>query len=122
MRKRKVVIVDDESHYREGLRDFLLREADVDTYESPDDFAEKFTRPSDLEEIYLIILDYRFDNYNAYDKDLVTYLREDLQYKGRVVLWSLEDEVPREFSRHLNAVLPKKILSLAEIDQCLESR
>lgn len=122
MRKKKVIIVDDEKSYREGLQDFLLREADVKTFESPDEFAECFTKPEDLYDIYLIVLDFRFDTYNAFDKDLVTYIRDDLKYKGKVVLWSLEDEVPREFYRRLNAVLPKKIFSLSEVEQCINLR
>ena len=118
MRKPKILIIDDEKYYRDSLCEFLLREADVEAFESPDAFAEIYTEPKSIKDIALIILDFRFDSYDASDKDIVTYLREDLKFRGKIVLWSLEDDVPSEFSKHLDAVLPKKILSLAEIDEC----
>ena len=120
MRRKKVIIVDDDHRFRDPLEGFLSREAVVVTFDDPDAFAQAYKNPSDLLDVYLIVLDFRFDSYNALDKDLVSYLREDLEYRGKVVLWSLEDSVPMEFSRRLKAVLPKKLLSLGEIEQCLE--
>jgi hypothetical protein len=66
------------------------------------------------------VLDYCFDNFNALDKDFVSYLREDLEYKGHLVLWSMEDEIPSKYLKNFDAILPKKLLSLSEIEQCLE--
>jgi len=119
-KRKKVIIVDDDSRYREPLKEFLIRDADVETFIDPDAFAEKMTAPKDLQDVYLIVLDYCFDSFNAFDKDLVTYLREDLKYKGHLVLWSLEDKIPSKFSKNFDAILPKKLLSLSEIEQCLE--
>lgn len=119
-KKKKVIIVDDEIRFLEPLRDFLIRDADVETFVNPDEFADKFTLPKDIQDIYLIVLDYCFDSFNALDKDFVSYLREDLKYKGHLVLWSLEDKIPSKFSKNFDAILPKKLLSLSEIEQCLE--
>lgn len=120
MRRKKVIIVDDEKHYRDGLEDFLKREADVVVYDSPDAFAEVYTCPNDVQDIHLMILDYRFDTYNAMDKDLACYIRDDLNFQGKIVLWSLEDEVPSAFLKNLDAKFPKKIMTLYEMEQCLE--
>lgn len=119
-KRKKVIIVDDDSRYRDPLKEFLIRDADVETFVDPDAFAEKNTMPRDLQDVYLIVLDYCFDSFNALDKDLVTYLREDLKYRGHLVLWSLEDKIPSKFSKDFDAILPKKLLSLSEIEQCLE--
>ncbi|MBI2603196.1 MAG: hypothetical protein HYW48_09075 [Deltaproteobacteria bacterium] len=121
MRKRKIIIVDDDPDYKDGLKEFLAREAEVVAYESPDDFAEHVKRQDDLRGVSLIVLDYCFDTFNALDKDLLGFIREDLQYKGKLVLWSLEDDIPQEYRKRFDGVLPKKLLSLAEIDQCLET-
>jgi hypothetical protein len=122
MLKKKVIIVDDEPHYRDGLFEFLSGDAEVITFEDPDGFAEFFQAPNDLERVSLIILDYRFDQYNASDKDLVTYIRDDLRYKGNIVLWSLEDKVPQDFSCRLNAILPKKLMTFWEIDNLISAQ
>lgn len=119
MRKKKVIIIDDENHYRQGLSDYLKKEADVITFENPDAFAEMFTETDDLKGIHLIIIDYCFDNYSALDKDLVSYIRDDLKYRGLIVSWSLEDDLPKKFCEKLNAKLPKKLMKLYEIERCL---
>ena len=121
MPRRKVIIVDDDLNYREGLRGFLSREADVVAYASPDEFAQNMKNPPDLQGVSLIVLDYAFDTFNARDKDLIGLIRDDLAYRGNMVLWSLEDNIPKEYKQHFNAVLPKRIFSLAEIDQCLNT-
>src|SRR3989338_5461357 len=108
MLKKKIIIIDDEPDYRDGLFEFLSGDAEVIAFKEPDSFAEMFRAPNDLERVSLIILDYRFDQYSASDKDIVAYIREDLGYTGNMVLWSLEEKVPHEFSCRLNAVLPKK--------------
>lgn len=122
IRKKNVIIVDDEDGYREGLRDFLMRETDVITFKNPDEFSGCITKPEDLHETYLIVLDFHFDTFSAFDKGLVTYIRDDLKYKGKIVLWSLEDEVPKEFYKRLDGMLPKKVFSLSEVEKCLNSR
>ncbi|MFK7824493.1 MAG: hypothetical protein AB8G05_10060 [Oligoflexales bacterium] len=122
MRRRKIIIVDDEKDYREGLSEFLARDADVISYSHPDEFAESHSDASSLEGVYLIILDYRFDNFDAHDKDLMTYIRDDLAYRNRLVLWSLEDDFPEDFKEQFDGILQKKLMTLPEIEQCMESK
>jgi PleD family two-component response regulator len=122
MKRRKIIIVDDEKDYREGLSEFLTRDADVVSYSHPDAFAEAHTDASSLDGVYLIILDYRFDNFDAYDKDLMTYIRDDLAYRNKLALWSLEDDFPVDFKERFDGILPKKLMSLPEIEQCMDSK
>ena len=120
MRKRKIIIVDDEQNYRAGLSEFLSRDAEVLTFVDPDECAQAITDQADLYGVSHIILDYRFDHYNLHQKDLVTYFRDDLNFKGKIVLWSLEDRFPEGFINKLDAVLPKKLLTLAEIEEWIK--
>ena len=122
MLKKKIIIIDDEPDYRDGLFEFLSGDAEVIAFKEPDSFAEMFRAPNDLERVSLIILDYRFDQYSASDKDIVAYIREDLGYTGNMVLWSLEEKVPHEFSCRLNAVLPKKLMTLREINNLISAQ
>jgi CheY-like chemotaxis protein len=120
MRKRKIIIVEDEPNYRAGLSEFLSRDAEIIAFADPDECAQAITDQADLYGVSHIILDYRFDHYNMHQKDLVTYFRDDLKFRGKIVLWSLEDRFPDGFIEKLDAVLPKKLLSLPEIEQCIE--
>ncbi len=89
MTKKQVVIVDDEKKYRDGLAKFLSRDADVKTFHDPDAFAESFPEKGDLDNVFVVVLDYKFDTYSAHDKDLVAFIRDDLKFAGTIVLWSL---------------------------------
>ncbi|MFK7823624.1 MAG: hypothetical protein AB8G05_05680 [Oligoflexales bacterium] len=122
MRRRKCIIIDDEQHYREGLQEFLSRYCDVETFKHPDEFAETINSPEDLKGVYLIVLDYRFDTFDADDKDIVSFIRQDLNYKGKLVLWSLQDRFSEKFIEPIDAVLPKRLMTLPEIEQCIEEQ
>ncbi len=122
MAAKKIVIVDDEKDYREGLKDFLRRDGDIVTFSHPDEFAESHQTPESLKDVYLIILDFCFDTFDANDKDLASYIRQDLAFKKNLVLWSLEDDIPKDFKTHFDAVLPKKLMSLPEIELCIKQQ
>ncbi|MFK7827874.1 MAG: hypothetical protein AB8G05_27245 [Oligoflexales bacterium] len=122
MRKRKCIIIDDEEHYRESLKEFLSRDCEIVTFKHPDEFAEAVSSPEDLIGVYLVVLDYKFDTFDAYDKDIVTYIRDDLSYKRNLVLWSLQDRFSQEFIEPIDAVLPKRLMTLPEIEKCIEEQ
>ena len=117
---KRVVVIDDDNKYRQGLAEFLSREAEVLTFNYPDEFSLKINEPEQLAGVCLVVLDYAFDTFSAFDKDVYSYLREELQYKGPIVLWTLEDKLPTNYARKFDAVLPKKFFSLAEVETCLK--
>ena len=122
MNRRKIIVIDDEKDYRDGMSEFLTRDGDVLSYSHPDEFAEAHQESDSLDGVYLIILDYCFDTFDASDKELVTYIREDLRYKGKLVLWSLEEDISYDFKSQFDGILPKKLMTLPEIEQCIEQQ
>lgn len=121
MEETKVIIVEDDPLFGEDLKMFLEREAEVSLFTDPDDLAEAAQEERvSLQEAKFLILDYRFDNYNAWNKDIVTYVKE-LGYKGKIILWSLENNVSKDFLQQVDGVMPKRLFSLAEAKQCLEN-
>ncbi|MFK7826804.1 MAG: hypothetical protein AB8G05_21860 [Oligoflexales bacterium] len=119
--KKKIIIIDDEKYYRDGLMDFLSPYAEVLTFKHPDEFGEKYQTPASLRGVSLVVLDYCFDTFDALDKDLVAYIRLDLSFKKHLVLWSLEDHIPCDYRDFFDAVLPKQLMTLPEIERCIES-
>lgn len=121
MSEKKVIIVEDDPLFGEDLKMFLEREANVSLYENPDALAQATQASSfSFEGVELLVLDYKFDNYNAWNKDIVTYIKE-LGYKGKILLWSLEDRFSKPFLKQVDGVMPKRLFSLAEAKQCLEN-
>ena len=119
MKRRHFAIVEDTEAYRTALSETLSRDGVVKTFDCPDSFAEAFRSPQDLAGYELIVLDYSFDRFDASNKDLVTYIRSDLQYRKRLVLWSVEDDFPASFLSQVDAVLPKRLMTFPEIEQCI---
>ena len=121
MSEKRVIIVEDDPLFGEDLKMFLEREIDVSLYENPDALAEAAQADSfSFEGVELLVLDYKFDNYNAWNKDIVTYIKE-LGYQGKIILWSLEERFSKPFLKQVDGVMPKRLFSLAEATQCLEN-
>lgn len=117
MSKRKIIVVEDEKSYQDGWKEFIS-ELEVEIIDDPDDFFVSYPLGSNLESVDYIILDYKFDNYTADDKELIQYIRNDLKYDGKIAIWSLEDDLPRDVTDLCDAVLPKKLMTLKELESC----
>ncbi len=120
--KKKILLIDDEKINRDGFIRYLRDEAEVKAFKDPDDFSEKICKPEDLENIYLIVIDFKFNGYDARDKDVLTYIRSDLNYKGYIAIWSLSSQIPDIVSKKCDAVFPKIFLSMAEIEAILRNQ
>ena len=57
MKRKKIIIVDDEPDYREGFKEFLSYEAEVIAYSHPDEFAQNHEDTDSLNDVILIVLD-----------------------------------------------------------------
>ena len=117
MAKNKIIVIEDEPDYQEGWVEFIP-ELDVEIINDPDEFFDSYPFGSSLENVEYIILDFKFDTYNAEDKEILSYIRQDLKYRGKIAIWSLEDDLPTEVFNHCDAVLPKKLLTLKELKLC----
>lgn len=123
MIKSKVVIVEDDPYFGPDLKMFLEQEANVSLFINPDSFAQTIQSENiSIRNIELIVLDYRFDVYNAWNKKIISYVRE-LGYKRGIILWSLEEEenISEEFLKQVDGIMPKRLFSLAEAKKCLEN-
>ncbi len=121
MTEPKVIIVEDDPYFGPDLKKFLEVEANVSLFSNPDALAQAAQESSiNFREADLIVLDYRFDSYSAWNKDIITYSKE-LGYKGKILLWSLEDDISEQFLEQVDGVMPKRLFSLAEAKQCLEA-
>lgn len=133
MRKPKVIIVEDDQKFSDPFIKLLKREADVRHFETIEAFAEHFDgydsrfdeeeiERDHIEDYSLVILDYQFPRYNALKKDAMTFLREDLKFRGKAILWTKETDIPEFFAKQFDAVSPKVTMTLSEVYQCIEEQ
>ena len=117
-KSKKIIVIDDDADFRDGWIEILPNNR-VETFADPGEFAEKYTEPGALSDVHCIILDYRFENHNAEDKSIVSYIREDLKYGGKIALWTLDDYVSPDILKGCDIRLPKRIMPIEDLEKWL---
>ena len=117
-KSKKIIVIDDEVAFRNGWIE-ILPNNQVETFGNPDEFAEKYTEPGALSDVQCIILDYRFENHNAEDKNIVAYIREDLKFGSKIALWTLDDYVSPDILKGCDLKLPKRIMPIEDLEKWL---
>jgi hypothetical protein len=120
MRKRQrvetVILIEDSPVHAITLSAALTDDGyRVKVFKDPDDFAENFKDVGNINHVAAIVVDFHFDSYDAQDKDIVTYLRRNLGFNGKIIAWSLDDSLPPSFRQGCDFILPKKIFKLSQL-------
>ncbi|NRA43515.1 MAG: response regulator transcription factor [Oligoflexales bacterium] len=115
----RVLVIEDDPHFGDTLKMKLEMDegVKVDVYRDFETFAEKVTSPHQVKEYSCALVDYQFGRYNAYHKGSAIYLREDLQFKGKIYLWTLEKLEDVKGKEDYDAILPKKFYSFSALER-----
>lgn len=113
--RKQVIVIEDEEELRKGWVEFLDSDVDVECFDEPDAFAEKYTCHSNMQNVACIILDFQFDTYTIFHKHLCSYIRDDLGFKGKIALWTIEDHLPSRLINQCDVVLPKRLMEKKEL-------
>ena len=118
---KKIIVIDDHVENLNGWKDLYSKNKNValDLYLEPEAFFEHYAygplkKLNPLTDV--IIMDYMFGEYTAGDQEAVSYIREDMGFKGSLFIWTnLEEfEIP-DLIKAQAVVIPKKLLSLEEL-------
>lgn len=106
----KVIIIDNDQFYLHLFKFELAGKANILTFLGPNDF-EVFASKADVESANLIIVDFKYPFGNAIESALPEYIREDMGYKGKLVLYSHMDDFGvynRKVKEKFDGVIHKK--------------
>ena len=107
-----IIVVEDDKFTLDCFVDILSRDTEVVGFADPELFCEYCEDHKDkVSCAEAIILDYWFDFYNIGHKELVLYIRENLNFKGKILLFTHENEISDQTVKNIDGFLPnKKIL------------
>lgn len=106
-----VLAIDDDRFYLNEMALELEGKARYKGFLGPNDFEDEVNE-EDIASADAILVDYDFGRGNAVQSSLAKHIRENLGFKGRVILWSLHDHFSKgdqaEIAKDYDAVMSKK--------------
>ena|SRR3990167_9497272 len=116
-----ILAIEDDEFYIKELHMELDGRADFKSFTSPSNFELQVT-PEDIDKANLILVDYDYKTGTAVKSKLAEYIRQELDYKGKLVLCSLLSNFKqdnRKIRKDYDVVIHKKELSWEKLDQIL---
>ena len=115
----KILMIEDDRYFSDAQKMKLEMNSNVSVvvYKDFESFVNEHESPEDAEKYYCALLDYQFGMYDAWWKGTATYLKKDLQFKGKVFLWTLERLEDVKGKDQYDHILPKKFYSLEDLER-----
>ncbi len=120
-KKPLIFAVDDDQFYLDEIRMEIEKQANYKLFLGPNDF-EQHVNPSDIQEVDLILVDYDYGTGTAIKSQMAEYIRNDLKFKGKLVLCSLHEYFLKDeekIRKDYDAVLHKRDLSWERLEGIL---
>ncbi|MCB9229816.1 MAG: hypothetical protein H6618_09410 [Deltaproteobacteria bacterium] len=117
-----IAIIEDEEYYLKGMTKYLSdkNKVNLSLYRSPDDFAVKFNKKGDADYFDYILIDYHFGLFTSGEKQIAGYIRQFLYYRGKLILWTMEDNENVIEIEHYDRCLSKNLFDLCNIVKIME--
>jgi hypothetical protein len=122
MSKPLILAIDDDQFYLDEIRMEIEDHADYKLFLGPNDFEQRIT-PEDIKAASLVLVDYDYGSGTAVKSQLAEYIRQELNFKGKLVLCSLHEFFMKDEKRvrqDYDTVLHKRDLSWEKLKGILE--
>lgn len=120
-RKPLILAIDDDQFYLDEIKMELEDHAACKVFRGPNEFEEDVTK-DDIKNADLVIVDYDYGYGTAVRSQVAEYIRDYLNFRGKIVLCSLHEcfnEDEEKIRQNYDVVIHKRDLSWEKMSQFL---